>query len=250
MDMHFILIADIHLSNSSAESFGVDTVQNFERVIQLVQEHAPDHVVMMGDYSLKTPKREDVRTVCRSLFNAGVPYSFIAGNHDRAQDLAEACAGMKNLYGDELYFRSTIGDLTCLFLDTAKGSMLPAQHLWISEQLKSATAPTLVFMHHPPLPMGVPFMDNNHSYKDTNDALKEILFNHPSPLHIFSGHYHTARSAQIGIHSVHLCPSTYFQLDPSQQEFAVSHAMPGIRHVEFVDGIVRTWVEFLPKSES
>jgi len=243
--MHLILIADIHLSDLPANSFGVDTKANFEHVLERVSAHSPDHVVMMGDYSLKAPRREDVLFASAKLKKLGLPYSFIAGNHDRSFDVSEAFPG-GSLVNDELYYRKEFGNFTGLFLDTAKAEISELQLAWLKRQLVATSQQALVFMHHPPIEMGVPFMDNKHSFNDPEREVYKVLFGGTSPVHVFSGHYHTARSTQVERHSIHLCPSTYFQLNPMQEEFGVSHAMPGIRHVELIDNQVRTWIEFLP----
>ncbi len=244
--MHLILVADIHLADSPEDSFGVDTLSNYERVLAQVEKHQADQVIMMGDYSLKAPKREDVQFSLDKLKALGLPYSFIAGNHDRSADVAEVVAGGKDLVEGEFYYKRTFGDRLALFLDTAKGKISNTQSAWLRDELAQHRGEILVFMHHPPLAMGIPFMDNNHRFKDADDEVFEALFSGANPVHVFAGHYHTARSTQVGIHSVHLCPSTYFQLAPSEQEFAVSHTMPGLRHVELLEGQVRTWIEFLP----
>jgi len=245
--MHFILVADIHLASSTSESFGVDTSANFEQVLDRIKTHQPDHIVLMGDYSLKAPMRRDVEACFERLSALQIPLSFIAGNHDVSADIATICCENAPLVEGELFFQKRIAGTKCLFLDTSKGYIKEQQTVWLSEVLAKTTSPVHVFMHHPPIKMGVPFMDNNHAMMDEGGALFKVLFGGKTPVHVYSGHYHTARSAQVGIHSVHLCPSTYFQLDPSLPEFGVSHSMPGIRHVQLLEGEVRTWVELLPK---
>ena len=243
--MHLILVADIHLADSPKESFGVDTISNFERVLAQVEKTQPDHVVMMGDYSLKTPKKQDVQLAFDRLEALGIPYSFIAGNHDRSVDLAEVVAGGKGLTDGEFYYKRAFGDRLALFLDTAKGVMSKTQLSWVRQELEQNKQEALIFMHHPPIAMGVAFMDENHAFQDPNRDVFDVLFSGLNPLNVFAGHYHTARSTEVGMHSVHLCPSTYFQLVPAERAFAVSHTMPGLRHVELLDDQIRTWIEFL-----
>ncbi|MFK8058005.1 MAG: metallophosphoesterase [Saprospiraceae bacterium] len=245
--MHIILVADLHLSSSPADSFGIDTVANFERVISRIIAHQPDHIVMMGDYSLKAPMRQDVERVHARLTEVGVPFSFISGNHDNSIDVAGVCCENTPPVDGELYYRKDLNGSSCLFLDTAKGHISETQKTWLANELSDEQRTTHVFMHHPPIHMGVPFMDDNHAISDEGGELFEILFSGNRPVHVYSGHYHTARSTQVGIHSVHLCPSTYFQLDPNLKEFGVSHSMPGIRHVQMIGNQTRSWIEFLPK---
>lgn len=243
--MHLILIADVHLAETPSDSFGVDTLLNFDRVLQRVAAHRPDHVVLMGDYSLKAPKRKDVQFIRAKLRELNLPFSLIPGNHDRSFDVAEAGDKQHQLIDGEIYFKGRFEDYDTFFLDTAQAFMREAQIHWLKRELAASDKQKLVFMHHPPIQMGVPFMDNKHAFKDPDHRVYDTLFEGPNPIHVFSGHYHTARSTHVGRHSVHLCPSTYFQLNPMQKEFGVSHAMPGIRHVELIGEQVRTWIEFI-----
>jgi Icc protein len=243
--MHLILVSDIHLSSDPKASFGVDTRKNFTRVVKLIKEHRPDQVVMMGDYSLHEPLAEDVDWACKRLELAKVPYCFIAGNHDDPAHLVEQCPATLPLSNGELFFELPFGKTQALFLDTSSGSMSQKQADWVRRKITRAKQRVLVFMHHPPLHMGVPYMDVNYAFHDTGHEVYLALFSGMTPVHVFCGHYHTARSTQVGPHSVHLCPSTYFQLNADKAGFEVSHTMPGIRHIQLLEDQVRTWVEFL-----
>lgn len=241
------LIADAHLSPDPSRSNGVDTQANFSRTISRLRELKPDHVVLMGDYSLAEPKRQDVEFACSRLKLADVPFSAIAGNHDDPRQVAEVTGEVNSLIGEHLYFRRDFGKTRALFLDSSKGYFEKNQLDWLKLNLDNAKGRVLIFMHHPPIHMGVPFMDQRHDFKDDGNNVFDMFFSSKIPVHIFCGHYHCARSTQVGIHSVHVCPSTYFQLDGTSEEFRVSHAMPGLRHIELLDDQVRTWVDILPK---
>ncbi len=240
------LISDPHIAPDPKDSFGVDTQTNFARVIARLRELAPDHVVLMGDYSLREPRSRDVDWVASRVQLADAPCSAIVGNHDDALFVANAFGTGASLVGSQLYYRQDLGIDRALFLDTSAGYLDTEQVDWLRLEIRAAKSRVLVFMHHPPVEMGVAFMDEKYSFRDSDEAVYNALFAGPTPVHVFCGHYHTARSTQIGIHSVNLCPSTYFQINPGQREFAIAHTMPGIRHIQLLDEQVRTWIEFLP----
>ncbi len=240
------LISDPHIAPSPEDSFGVDTQTNFARVIARLRELGPDHVVLMGDYSLREPRAQDVEWVASRAQLADAPVCAIVGNHDDALQVAHAFKCGPSLVGNQLYYRQDLGNDRALFLDTAAGYLDTEQVDWLRLEVRAAKRRVLVFMHHPPVEMGVKFMDEKYSFSDADEAVYNALFAGPVPVHVFCGHYHTARTTQIGIHSVDLCPSTYFQIDPGKSDFAISHTMPGIRHVELLADQVRTWIEFLP----
>ncbi len=241
------LVSDPHIAGSPEDSLGVDTQTNFARVIARLREIGPDHVVLMGDYSLREPKASDVEWVASRAQLADAPMSAIAGNHDDAVQVAQAFHLGSSLVGSQLYYRQDLGKDRALFLDTSAGYLDAEQVDWLRLEVRAAKRRVLVFMHHPPVEMGVKYMDAKYSFSDGDEGVFNALFAGPVPVHVFAGHYHTARSTQIGIHGVHLCPSTYFQINPAQVDFAISHTMPGIRHVELLPDQVRTWIEFLPK---
>ena len=243
--MRFTLLSDIHLADTPEQSNGVDTRANFGRCVARLRDLRPDFAVLMGDYSLKEPRRADVEWVCSRMKLAEVEFAAIAGNHDDPRHVAEVCQSESHLIGEHLYYRRDFGQVRALFLDTSKGYLERAQTDWLQQNVQGARAETIVFMHHPPIEMRVPFMDARHSFKDRGGEVFDILFGGATPVHVFAGHYHAARSAQVGMHSVHLCPSTFYQLDAQREDFAVSHALPGLRHIELVDGQVHTSVEIL-----
>lgn len=244
------LISDPHIAPHPEESFGVDTQANFARVIARLRELRPDHLVLMGDYSLREPKSADVEWVASRAQLADAPMSVIAGNHDDALLVASAFGVTSSLVGGQLYYRQDLGSDRALFLDTSSGYMAAEQVDWLRLEVRAAKGRVLVFMHHPPVEMGVKYMDTKYSFSDSGDSVYNALFAGSVPVHVFCGHYHTARSTQIGIHGIHLCPSTYFQIEPAQGDFAIAHTMPGIRHVEILEDQVRTWIEFLPNRDA
>ena len=239
------LVADCHVADRPEDANGVDTQANFGKVIARLRERSPDHLVLLGDYSVREPRRRDVEWVASRAVLAEAPISVLSGNHDDAAQVATAFRHEDQLVGGRLYYRQDLGVNRALFLDTSPGYIEREQLDWLRLEIRAARGRVLVFMHHPPIHMGVLFMDDRHALRDDDGAVRDALFSGPVPVHVFSGHYHTARSTQVGLHSVHLCPSTYFQLDPTREDFAVAHSMPGIRHVELLSDEVRTWVEFI-----
>ena len=244
--MLITLVADPHIAASPADTHGVDTRANFGRVVSRIRELRPDRVVLLGDYSDGAPRRADVEWVCSRMQLAEVPFDAVVGNHDSGRHVAEVCGPASGLIGEQLYYRRDYGGIRALFLDTSAARLDAEQLDWLKLNVTGARGPLLVFMHHPPVLAGVPYMDENHALRDPGGELHDILFAGVRPVHVFCGHYHAARAVCIGPHTVHLCPSTYFQVDAAEEEFAVvGHGMPGIRHVEVDGERVVTWVEFL-----
>jgi Icc protein len=83
---------------------------------------------------------------------------------------------------------------TCLMLDThapgrPDGELCARRLGWLSARLEESTGPALLFLHHPPLPVGIPFMDGI-GLRDP-DALWGALAPHRARVrHVFHGHLH------------------------------------------------------------
>ncbi len=243
------IVSDIHISDNSADSFGIDTQHNFAQVVTHLRANRPDHLMLLGDFSLREPLRTHVEWVHSRAQMVGAPMLAVAGNHDTSSEVAEVFGLIQPPNSELLYYRRDFGNQRALFLDTSAGFMDAEQQDWLHLEMSGARESTLVFMHHPPTAMGVTFMDARYGFRDERNEVYNLLFGGKYPVHVFCGHYHTARSTQIGMHSIHVCPSTYFQIDATQPDFAVSHAMPGMRHIELTGDQLRTWIEFLPKRE-
>ena len=244
------ILSDIHVAESPAQSLGVDTQANFARAISRLRARRPDYLVLLGDYSIKEPRRAHAEWVATRARLVGAPVLALAGNHDHGPDVAEAFELASAPATSQLYYRRDFGTHRALFLDTSAGYIDSDQLDWLHMEIRGSREPTIVFMHHPPTAMGVPFMDARYAFRDEGGEVFNLLFGGVTPVHVFCGHYHVARTVQIGMHSLHLCPSTYFQLDPTEEEFVVSSVLPAIRHVEFVGDQLRTWVEVLPPTTS
>ncbi len=83
---------------------------------------------------------------------------------------------------------------TCLMLDThapgrPEGELCVRRLGWLAARLADSAGPVLLFLHHPPLPVGIPFMDGIGLRNA--DALWEVLAPHRARVrHIFHGHLH------------------------------------------------------------
>jgi Icc protein len=92
----------------------------------------------------------------------------------------------------------------------------------------------LLFIHHPPAYCGVPYMDVNYAFQEI-PRLQSLLTAVKSDLRIFCGHYHVEREISFANQHIYITPSTFFQIDASQADFAIDHKRPGYRVIEMHD---------------
>ena len=156
-------------------------------ILREIRHLEPDHLVITGDLCYRTGEKEIYQWLKNRLSLLDFPYSIISGNHDDPQLMAKEFDIEHLLTDDEIFFAKKIGKITCLFFDTAKAYHSEKQINWIERQLKNAQGEIIIFMHHPPIKAGVPYMDGQHALKDM-ERISSMLQNYSYPIHIFCGH--------------------------------------------------------------
>ena len=228
--MKIIQITDLHIDEEGSYPFDIDVRKNFIRILTYIKKQKPDHLVISGDLCYRDPKEEIKQWIKEVLDFSQLEYSIIAGNHDDSQMMAKIFNTQHLLNEGELYYARKIGKETVLFLDSAKGSLSTKQSNWLRRQLKNATDDVLIFMHHPPIKAGIPFMDNRHPLQYI-EKIQKIFFDHPANIHVFCGHYHVEKTILLKNLSVHITPSCFFQIDHHSSEFKVDHHRIGYREI-------------------
>lgn len=243
--MRIIQLTDLHVGQPDADSYGVDVRGNFLNVLSKALHLWPDLLIITGDLCLDRGDAEIYHWVKTELDRSNVPYLVIGGNHDDAPLLAAVFGQEDRLKNDEFYYLETIADRQVLFLDSSTGLISDAQLQWLEATLTdSQEEPQLIFMHHPPLLAGVAYMDTQHSLRNW-DVVADLLNQQPFSVEVFCGHYHVHKSIQLHNLSVHITPSTYFQIDQFQTNFQVDHYRPGFRVIDLVEGQIRETVRFV-----
>lgn len=242
--MRIVQITDLHIGQEGAESQGVDVRANFLKVRDAIQSLRPDHLVVSGDLCLNTGEQPIYNWIKPYLDDLDIPYDVISGNHDDPVMLAEAFGREEFLSNKELYFQKQLGCKQVLFLDTTTGYVSDVQLKWLEAQLQAIEKDVVIFMHHPPLLAGVPFMDNNYSLQNY-EAVQEILFAFPHHITVFTGHYHVEKTIKKKNISVHITPSCFFQIDQTSEAFKVDHHRIGLREIFCNDGKIMSTVRYL-----
>jgi 3',5'-cyclic AMP phosphodiesterase CpdA len=194
-------ITDLHLSTPGATLHGgYRPDRAVARVLARVTglDPRPDFVWLTGDL-VEHGRAEEYANLRRALADLDLPMAAIPGNHDARTAFAAALAGGSVAIGREPFLHLAIEDhpLRMLGLDTLagpgafEGALCPARLAWLDERLAEAPGrPTIVFMHHPPFPTGIGFMDSIRCLD--GDALAEVLARHRQVVGLVCGHVHRA----------------------------------------------------------
>ena len=235
-------ISDMHITFELDKTIDrIDVIANFENVLKEVVKISPDLVVISGDLCFSKSDKSVYRYVKDRLDSCGLPYTIIAGNHDRSNPLAKTF-GYETTEKGDLYYTKEVGDYLLIFADSSTHRISSDQLERIKQNLKGPFKPVL-FIHHPPAISSVAFMDGKYPLKNMG-MLQSVLALYGGNISVFCGHYHNDREFQKGNLSIYLTPSTYFQISSETSHLKVASSIPGWRNIILSDTI-ETEVRYL-----
>ncbi len=227
-----IQITDLHIGQPGENTFGVDVRANFLNVLKEAARLKPDALILTGDLCFDKGDAYIYKWIHQQLTLAGIPFEVIPGNHDDIPAMAAVFEKKHHLKKDELYFTWQAGGSEMIFLDTSAGTVSSPQLKWLKQKLLEKKGDFFLFMHHPPILCGVPYMDHKYALQNRDD-LQEILFAHNSSVHVYCGHYHVERTLYLNNLIVNITPSTFFQIDMHSTPFRVDHYRTAFRVIEW-----------------
>jgi 3',5'-cyclic-AMP phosphodiesterase len=220
--IRIIQLSDMHISAKDITRNGANIRGNFLRALEEVKKIKHDFMVLSGDLAHDV---DDSGYTWLKEQMKGLEYFVIPGNHDISQIMAPVFGHNKDLIGDKIFYKKTVKGKHFVFADTS----LEWLDLSIFEKFidrKSPKGNTFVFMHHPPSLCNARHMDTY--YPLGNHAEVKDYFNNCDQVeHVFCGHYHTAHHVVKENFSIHIGPSTWYQIGRKPKKFNIRHSRPG-----------------------
>lgn len=196
--MDFIHLTDPHITPPGERLLGQDTNARFAAAIAAIARAAATDfafAVITGDL-VRDSEPAAYAELARMLAALPCPVHLMLGNHD---DRAAFAAAFPAVAPDANGFRQEAFATPAgraILLDTLTpgaphGTLCAARLGWLADRLAEDAGPVLLFLHHPPMPIGIPGMDAIR-LRD-GDALWAVLAPHRARIrHMFHGHTHRA----------------------------------------------------------
>ncbi len=250
MSIRIVQLSDLHLYRDQDSLLaGVPTWTTFRAVLDFVgrQQDDFDYLILTGDLA-QDEALETYKMLRETLGDWIHRCRVIPGNHD---DRGKLRAVFPELLPDgegPLTFALQCEDWRVIGLDShipgeTSGHIDGDQLQWLRAQLASGPGyPVLLFVHHPPIPINVVWLDNLGLY----DAAEfvELIETSPQIKVICAGHVHQEFAGQIGAAALYTTPSTCVQF-AARNEKAFDTTMAGYRTILLEKGGYRTEVHRL-----
>lgn len=254
MHSQILQLSDLHLlADPEGRVRGVSTGKTFEQVLDLVREQYSDcsRIVITGD--LAQDELHATYVVLRERLGELLDRCLVLpGNHDDRVSLVEMFGARTPADDGQIAFSVQSGDWRLIGLDShdhgkTSGRLTDTQLSWLDSALARDTErPTIVFLHHPPVPIASPWLDKIGLAP--SESFLEIIDRALHAKVVAVGHIHQEFVAQVSGTLVVSAPSTAFQFRPRVRSMQFDSLAPGFRVYELDGHALSTYVVRLPGS--
>jgi 3',5'-cyclic-AMP phosphodiesterase len=212
--MRIAHLSDPHLARGPlAAQPAANLADAIGRVLAI--EPRPDCVVITGDLA-DTGHPEEYAALHAILRRCPVPVHLMPGNHDdpdaliaRFGDTPFLADGLSTSYAVQ-YPEATIIVADSWLAEDPAGQLGPDQLGWLDRTLAARPqVPAFVCLHHPPLTLGMPFLDRIMLTDAAEFA--QVIRQHPHVVRVLTGHVHRNVSALFAGTLMTAAPSTFRQ---------------------------------------
>ncbi|MCE8004099.1 metallophosphoesterase [Billgrantia ethanolica] len=245
--MHKVLwLTDPHLvePDNAASQAPAEAWQRFRRCLDDIRhDHADAELLVLSGDLVQLNNPGAYALLREALETLHMPYRLLVGNHDDRTALHEAFPHIPMVRGF-LQGSDDIGETRLIYLDTQAaqghyGELCPFRLDWLAAELEAAsTRPAAIFLHHPPMAIGVPALDRLKLLE--SEGLRDLLQSRRAPTQFFCGHVHRNVSGRWCGHPFATLKSTntQFAFDMQAERLRRCDEEPGYGVLLFDNGEV------------
>ncbi|WP_438396914.1 metallophosphoesterase [Caballeronia sp. DA-9] len=198
--MKLLWITDLHLINAGAShKSGVNPGERLRRCIDhMISNHSDAARLIVSGDLIQIRNSEGYSSLERLLADVNIPVRLLVGNHDDRAALTAAFPDVKRRDGF-VQDAERLDGFELIYLDTLAdgkhfGELCTQRLAWLEKTLAATDDRALVFMHHPPVGVGIPALDKAQlSAGDTEFAAILKRYRYRAPL-LLCGHLHRSVS--------------------------------------------------------
>ncbi|MEU8204229.1 phosphodiesterase [Streptosporangium sp. NPDC049046] len=208
-------VSDVHIDGSPRS---IDRTRSVMRHL----ENLPgplDAVVVTGDIADNGLIEE--YEIARELLTTRHPTIVCPGNHDARPAFRKALLGLDEGGNGPVNQVLRLNGLTVALCDSSvpgrpEGFLEDETITWLNGVLAEAPdTPALVGMHHPPVSLGIPYVDGIRLRNP--ERLEAVVRRHPQVVSVITGHAHTAASTVFAGLPLSVAPGVVSTLRLSQE---------------------------------
>ncbi|WP_310621248.1 phosphodiesterase [Flexibacterium corallicola] len=192
-DPHFMQEGDV---------MGHDPRVRLQAAVDHINRHHVDasYCIISGDM-VNRGTHADYGALRKLLNKLEVPFLPMVGNHDERELFRTMLPLPKSCMADFVQYSISTSDGLIVCLDTQKnlsdaGEFCEERLAWLQDTLqKAADIPVYIFMHHPPMSLGLPMQDTANM--ENGDDFLELLSKYDSVKYLFIGHVHRPISGTV-----------------------------------------------------
>jgi Icc protein len=223
--VRFLHISDTHLQGDvNHVHYGHPTYASLKQLVATINAlpYSFDFILHSGDV-VDDEQPESYANAKAILAELRAPVHYIVGNHDNARLLQQTMVGIESPAARYDY-AFELGGVQFVALDSTTlheqpgGELTDTQLDWLRGYCQTDGLPLAVFIHHLPLPLGVPWLDEviampSAMIISNHQAFRDVLRPAAKRLRgVFFGHIHrSSQSLEDGI-LYSSAPSTFGQL--------------------------------------
>ncbi len=243
-----IWMSDLHFLAGDKTVAGHDPRIRLGAAVEHIGQHHSDarYCVISGDL-VNEGNAADYRALKSHLNKLNIECLLMVGNHDDRGELGKV---FERPYGAMpgfwQYYKPLDGGLF-VFLDTLKpgfsaGEMCGERMAWLRDVLVANDhLPSYIFMHHPPMPLGLPMQDEIGL--EQGAEFLSLIADFPNVKHLFLGHVHRPVAGSVGGVPFATMRSVLYQAPAPKPDwnwgtFAPAHEAPAYGVVQIESGNV------------